>query len=113
MQFYLKVGKILLKGFASILFRSEIKYRASHFLQAVFLILRNFKIFGFEGGHFYRAYICRESVSKARRRQLYFEAARTYLILGRYAVAFAFYRRYPILFFCLTFRRILLAAMEN
>ena len=55
MQFYLKVGKILLKGFASILFRSEIKYRASHFLQAVFLILRNFKIFGFEGGHFYRA----------------------------------------------------------
>ena len=64
MQFYLKVGKILLKGFASILFRSEIKYRASHFLQAVFLILRNFKIFGFEGGHFYRAYILRESVSK-------------------------------------------------
>ena len=83
MQFYLKVGKILLKGFACILFRSEIKYRASHlkyrashFLQAVFLILRNFKIFGFEGGHFYRAYILRESVSKARRRQLYFEAAR-------------------------------------
>lgn len=65
MQFYLKVGKILLKGFASILFRSEIKYRASHFLQAVFFILRNFKIFGFEGGHFYRAYILRESVSKA------------------------------------------------
>lgn len=59
MQFYLKVGKILLKGFASILFRSEIKYRASHFLQAVFLILRNFKIFGFEVGHFCRAYICR------------------------------------------------------
>lgn len=41
MQFYLKVGKILLKGFVCILFRSEIKYRASHFLQAVFLILRN------------------------------------------------------------------------
>lgn len=76
MQFYLKVGKILLKGFASILFRSEIKYRASHFLQAVFLILRNFKIFGFEVGHFCRAYILRESVSKARKRRLFREAAR-------------------------------------
>lgn len=75
MQFYLKVGKILLKGFASILFRSEIKYRASHFLQAVFLILRNFKIFGFEVGHFCRAYILRESVSKARGRRLFREAA--------------------------------------
>ena len=75
MQFYLKVGKILLKGFASILFRSEIKYRASHFLQAVFLILRNFKIFGFEVGHFCRAYILRESVSKARKRRLFREAA--------------------------------------
>lgn len=74
MQFYLKVGKILLKGFASILFRSEIKYRASHFLQAVFLILRNFKIFGFEVGHFCRAYILRESVSKARKRRLFKEA---------------------------------------
>ena len=75
MQFYLKVGKILLKGFASILFRSEIKYRASHFLQAVFLILRNFKIFGFEVGHFCRAYILRESVSKAHKRRLFREAA--------------------------------------
>jgi len=36
MQFYLKVGKILLKGFASILFRSEIKYRASHFFAGCF-----------------------------------------------------------------------------
>lgn len=75
MQFYLKVGKILLKGFVSILFRSEIKYRASHFLQAVFFILRNFKIFGFEVGHFCRAYILRESVSKARKRRLFREAA--------------------------------------
>lgn len=73
MQFYLKVGKILLKGFVCILFRSEIKYRASHFLQAVFFILRNFKIFGFEVGHFCRAYILRESVSKARRRRLSYE----------------------------------------
>lgn len=71
MQFYLKVGKILLKGFVSILFRSEIKYRAADFRQAVFFILRNFKIFGFEVGHFYRAYILRESVSKARRRRLF------------------------------------------
>lgn len=75
MQFYLKVGKILLKGFVCILFRSEVNYRASHFLQAVFLILRNFKIFGFEDGHFYRAYILRESVNKARKRRLFREAA--------------------------------------
>lgn len=80
MQFYLKVGKILLKGFASILFRSEIKYRASHFLQAVFLILRNFKIFGFEGGHFYRAYICRAGGScilKPRGYSLFYVGARS------------------------------------
>ena len=113
MQFYLKVGKILLKGFASILFRSEIKYRASHFLQAVFLILRNFKIFGFEGRHFYRAYILRESVNKARKRRLFREAARTYLILGRYAVAFAFYRRYPILFFLSNFSADFIGGNEN
>lgn len=59
MQFYLKVGKILLKGFVCILFRSEVNYRAADFWQVVFFILRNFKIFGFEVGYFCRAYICR------------------------------------------------------
>lgn len=43
MQFYLKVGKILLKGFASILFRSEIKYRASHFCRLFSLFCATLK----------------------------------------------------------------------